>query len=262
MTIINANDEDQTLDVAEFAGDTFTLHPVQQTSVDSVVQTASHDASGFFVPARTTAVFTRAEQFSCSPFGVDVFVRGLNQDWSDSPATELSYEGGVTYTGRYTIAALDPADLSFKVASSDWSAVNCGADADPTVDLDVPYALNCADGSGDLALNVADTGDVQITVDATDPANPVLTAFKAPPFMRWISLCAALMATGRSAPVTSWTSSVTTATRGSWPWQIPQRRARWTFKVASSDWSTVDCGSNGSNVDLGRGLCAELRRRR
>ena len=62
MTVINANDEDQTLDVAEFAGDTFTLHPVLQTSVDTVVQTASHDASGFFVPARTTAVFVRAEQ--------------------------------------------------------------------------------------------------------------------------------------------------------------------------------------------------------
>jgi len=250
MTVINANDEDQTLDVADFAGDTFTLHPVQQTSVDSVVQTASHDASGFFVPARTTAVFTRAEQFSCSPFGVDVFVRGLNQDWTDSPANQLSYEGGVTYTGRYTIAALDPADLSFKVASSDWSTVNCGADADPTVNLDVPYALNCADGSGDLALNVAATGDVQITVDATDPANPVLTAFKAPPFT------ADIFVRGFNG---DWSDSAgneldfigNDSYQNELTLADPAAPGALDFKVASSDWATVDCGSNGANADVG-----------
>ncbi len=250
MTIINANDEAQTLDIAEFAGDTFDLHTVQQSSVDTVVQTASHDANGFFVPARTTAVFTRAEQFSCSPFGVDVFVRGLNQDWADSPANQLNYEGGTSYTGRYTIAALTAADLSFKVASSDWATVNCGAGADPSVNLDVPYALNCADGSGDLALNVAQTGDVQISIDASDPDNPVLTATKAPPytvdiFVRGFNGDWADSAANELAFVGNDSYQTELALTD------PNAAGALSFKVASSDWATVDCGSNGNNVDLG-----------
>ncbi|MCA9981674.1 MAG: DUF3372 domain-containing protein, partial [Anaerolineales bacterium] len=35
----------------------FVLHPVQQASVDAVVQTASYAEGAFTVPARTTAVF-------------------------------------------------------------------------------------------------------------------------------------------------------------------------------------------------------------
>ena len=66
-------------------------------------------------------MFVRDEQFSCTPFGVDVFVRGLNGDWSDGPQNLLDYQGGTTYQASYELTAVNQ---SFKVASSDWSTVN------------------------------------------------------------------------------------------------------------------------------------------
>jgi len=59
VALFNASDEPVTLPLAAAAGREFELHPVQQSSADSVVASASFDeASGAFtVPARTTAVF-------------------------------------------------------------------------------------------------------------------------------------------------------------------------------------------------------------
>ncbi len=59
VVLVNANDEAQSFTVSGAAGEAYTLHPVQQTSVDEVVTTSSYDEAGgtFSVPARTTAVF-------------------------------------------------------------------------------------------------------------------------------------------------------------------------------------------------------------
>lgn len=58
MALINANDEAQTFTVAGASG--YTLHPVQQNSVDAVVKTATFADGTFSVPARTSAVFVTA----------------------------------------------------------------------------------------------------------------------------------------------------------------------------------------------------------
>ncbi|MDX2076838.1 MAG: alpha-1,6-glucosidase domain-containing protein, partial [bacterium] len=59
IVIINADDQPFTYVDETIAGAGFVLHPVQQASFDSIVQTASYDSaiSAFTVPARTTAVF-------------------------------------------------------------------------------------------------------------------------------------------------------------------------------------------------------------
>ncbi len=58
-TVFNASDDDILFPVAELVGADLVLHPVQASSADSIVRTASFDAvtGGFAVPARTTAVF-------------------------------------------------------------------------------------------------------------------------------------------------------------------------------------------------------------
>ena len=57
--LVNANDEAQTITLAELAGMELGLHPVQLSSVDPVVKSSTYDAStgAFTVPGRTTAVF-------------------------------------------------------------------------------------------------------------------------------------------------------------------------------------------------------------
>ena len=63
VVLFNATPETQSFTMADLAGLPLTLHPVQQSSADAVVQTASFNAANaaFTVPARTTAVFVLAE---------------------------------------------------------------------------------------------------------------------------------------------------------------------------------------------------------
>ena len=103
MVVINASDDPRTLNL--FGDQTWTLHPVQAASADAVVRTATHGANGFFVPARTTAVFRRASQTSCAPFSRDIFVRGVGADWAASPANQLQFLGGTIYQVTKTLAA-------------------------------------------------------------------------------------------------------------------------------------------------------------
>jgi pullulanase/glycogen debranching enzyme len=59
VVLLNATGQPQTFSRADLAGTGLSLHPIQETSYDPVVRTASFDrATGtFVVPARTTAVF-------------------------------------------------------------------------------------------------------------------------------------------------------------------------------------------------------------
>jgi pullulanase len=241
MSLVNANDEDQWLDFGgEFAGQQFVLHPVQQSSSDPVVQTSVFDGEtgAFYIPARTAAVFVREEQFSCSPFGVDVFVRGLNGDWSDAPSNLLPYQGGTLYQGVFQLNKLTQ---DFKVASSDWAAVNCGA-GEPEVVSDQPYALFCDANSGNIRFNAPATGSYLFTVEAADPASPVLTISKPPPYE------VDIFVRGFNG---DWSDSPGNrmAFVGSDQYRVvlelsdPGDTGNRTFKIASSDWATVNCGT-------------------
>ncbi|MEJ2749379.1 MAG: DUF3372 domain-containing protein, partial [Anaerolineae bacterium] len=71
VVLFNVSTEEQTFTISEFAGDAFSLHPVQLESHDSVVRQARFDveSGAFVVPARTTAVF-----YTPQSVGVEVSV--------------------------------------------------------------------------------------------------------------------------------------------------------------------------------------------
>jgi pullulanase len=164
-----------------FKDEVFALHPVLRTSVDTVVRTATHDATdGFTVPARTTAVFVKPAQASCAPFPVAVFVRGIGGDWSANPARELNFIGGSAYAVNI---AVPTGNQSFKIADADWTAAtNCGgATVGETVALATPKPIVCNADSRDLGFLPPRAGNYVFALDATNVANPLLTVSSAPP---------------------------------------------------------------------------------
>jgi pullulanase len=182
MVIHNASDDPRTLNL--FGSEAWTLHPVLAASADPVVRTARHDASGFFVPPRTSAVFRRTAQTSCAPFPRDLFVRGGFNDWGNPTPTEayrLQFLGGTAYS---VSAPITPAgNYEFKVADAGWTAsTNCGAGAaGDTVRLGIPLEIECRDGSGNLKIAATQAGPYTFALNAADTAKPVLTVTKTPP---------------------------------------------------------------------------------
>jgi pullulanase/glycogen debranching enzyme len=63
VVLFNANDEPQTFTDPAFTGLNLQLHPIQTSSADPIVKTATFNSSAgtFTIPARTTAVFVEAE---------------------------------------------------------------------------------------------------------------------------------------------------------------------------------------------------------
>ena len=84
--------------------------------------------------------------------------------------------GGGLYEAVLPLTGLEAGDRSFKVASSDWSTVNCGA-GDPTVMPGIPYALFCDSSSGDASLDTDQTGTYRFEVDASQPLLVLVVVF-------------------------------------------------------------------------------------
>jgi pullulanase len=249
MVVINASDDPRTLNL--FGDQTWTLHPVQAASADAVVRTATHDANGFFVPARTTAVFRRASQTSCAPFPRDVFVRGIGADWAASPANQLQFLGGTIYEVRKTLAAGQDPD-GFKIADADWtSGTDCGAEK-PVV-FGEPLTLACqSPGNSNINMFVDLAGDYVFRLDASSTTNPALTVRKAPAFPRaiyvrginedWGATATTLM---QQDPASNVYRVVLNAPAG------PDNVG---FKIADADWTSgTDCGSDTA-VTIGQPL--------
>jgi pullulanase-type alpha-1,6-glucosidase len=245
MVIINGSDDDRTIEL--FKTETWTLHPVQQASTDATVQTANHNATrGFFVPARTAAVFRRAAQVSCAPFPRDMFVRGSFTDWAASQAYRLNFTGGTAYA----LTAQVPAGAQlFKVADADWTdGTNCGVDAD--LALTVPVTLACSGNTPNIRFNAPSTANYLFSLDAANVAAPMLSVSLAPAYSR------DLFVRGLTG---DWTAN-------------PARRLTWDglgryqvvidnlpsgaddFKIADADWTDgTNCGTD-IDVTLGTPL--------
>jgi pullulanase-type alpha-1,6-glucosidase len=231
-----------------FLNEAFTLHPVQQNSVDPVVKTASHDATdGFTVPARTTAVFVKLAQSSCAPYPVGLFVRGIGGDWSANPARELSFLGGSAYAVSIPVPA---ANQSFKIADADWTAAtNCGgATVGETVALATPKAIVCNNDSRDLGFVPPRAGNYVFGLDATNLASPVLTITAAPPIPAQLFVRGSFTDWGTSAPLNwdgigKYRSEIVIA-------DLPAGASQ--FKVADASWNVANCGATaGQTLTLG-----------
>jgi len=249
MVVINASDDPRTLNL--FGDQAWTLHPVHAASADAVVRTAAHSANGFFVPARTTAVFRRASQTSCAPFPRDIFVRGVGTDWAASPANQFQFLGGTIYEVTKTLAAGQDPD-GFKIADADWtSGTDCGAEK-PVV-FGEPLTLACqSPGNGNINMFVDLAGNYVFRLDAASTTNPALTVRKAPAFPRaiyvrginedWSATATTLM---QQDPASNVYRVVLNAPAG------PDNEG---FKIADAGWTSgTDCGSS-TPVTIGQPL--------
>jgi pullulanase len=260
MVVINASDDPRTLNL--FGGETWTLHPVQAASADPVVRTAMHDANGFYVPARTTAVFRRAAQTSCAPYPRDLFVRGGFNDWGNGPTPvepyKLLFLGGTDYSVSAPIGTAG--NYEFKIADAGWTGdTNCGSPAGTLgVRLGIPVTLACRSDSGNLAMSAPVAGDYTFDLDATSTANPVLTVSKSPPTPITLYVRGGFNDWGNgpapTAPLAWDGVSTYRATVGGLPAQ-----SSYAFKIADNDWGgttggATNCGAvtEGTPVTIGQ----------
>jgi pullulanase len=247
VTIVNATTTSQTVDL--FGSGNWTLHPVQQASADPIVQGASHDANGFSVPARTTAVFVAEEQRpSCAPFPADIFVRGTFNDWANPPDPnyQLEFLGGTEYSA--TVPATAGSQV-FKIADASWTAeTNCGgAQPGQVIELAEPVLLTCGDGTENLGIDIPADGDYTFALDATDTVNPTLTVFEAAPFDVDLFIRGDLNGWADPPPPSA---QMSYDARGTYRVVIDGLAAQaYNFKVADAGWG----GSNGGASNCGAG---------
>lgn len=188
VVIVNGSSQEQSHTVATAAG--FELHATQQNSADSITQMANViadvDAGIFTVPALTTAVFVKPQgdmqgtglaadvtsnQPDVAPYGdTIVYLRGSMNNWGNDGLTEADsfvYQGNNTYRLDVTLSA---GQQTFKIASSDWSAVNLGY-YEMTYGAD---SVTVSDDGGNLTFNVTADSLYTFTLDAST-TTPVLS---------------------------------------------------------------------------------------
>jgi len=232
-----------------FLDDAYELHPIQQASMDPVVQMASYSAqTGFTVPALTTAVFRKDQTGElCDIFGATTsYVRGGFNDWGiANPLIEVG-ETGVLQTTA-SVDTTNGSSFEYKIASEDWATINCGGpEGDPT---DVPLDdgedpqestfLTCGANPGNLRSDFPATGNYKFSLDTSDQANPELTVlpqlgdgfgttttFVRGGFNDW----------GTGNPMIQVGDSQVVETT------IEVDAAGYEFKIAAEDWATINCG--------------------
>ncbi|WP_371373114.1 alpha-1,6-glucosidase domain-containing protein [Thalassotalea aquiviva] len=256
VVVVNTSNMDHSHTVAT-ASD-FTLHSVQQASVDGVVASASYtegDGEGtFHVPALSTAVFVKAQgeqqgeglsAFATAgapdvvPYGdTRVLIRGDMNGWGETDA--MTYQGDGVYS---VVLNLAPGNYYFKVASADWATVNLGApSADPVI---INSNLVLVPGSNDnLMIEITEETRYTFSIDASISDAPVLTvSYEEPFYGTTVLLRGDMNGWGESNPFTyigdgkySLTTTIEAGTKF--------------FKVASADWSTVNMGAPSDDTEV------------
>ena len=250
VVMVNGSAQEQTQTIATASG--FSLHAKQQVSIDNEVQNASFtqgDGEGTFtVPAYTTAVFVKVqgemqgEGLTANatagapdvvPFGsTDVFVRGDMNGWGE--VDKLTYVGN----GEYRIAiTLTANSYNFKLASADWNTVDFGAISSDVAVVDENVAELLAAKGANMTFTASRDATYVFSLNAADKQNPVLSVYNQEPFadtpvylrgdMNGWSTDNEMVYLGGS--IYRAEVMVTAGTKG--------------FKMASSDWDSVDYGS-------------------
>ncbi|MDR7090664.1 alpha-1,6-glucosidase domain-containing protein [Cellvibrio fibrivorans] len=260
VVVVNGSNQTQVAMVPTATG--FSLHSTQKASADATVKAASFaEATGnatggsFSVPAYTTAVFVKAQAgaqgagLSASaslgaavpvPYGdTAVYVRGgvSAAGWDATAANRMAYEGGGVYSVLLNVPA---GNHEFKIAEANWSSPNLGSNAT----LVPGGSITLTQGSNDnIHLNVATAGIYRFELDASSSTTaPTLkvtnpdTFGAVPVYLRGTVTASGWDANAGNQLVYQGNSlyAVTSA-------MVP---GDYMFKVASSDWSTFNMGSN------------------
>jgi len=254
VVVINGTGVAQSPKVKTAAG--FTLHQIQQSSADAVVRTASFAVDGengvFTVPAYTTAVFVKAQSGAQGdglsarvtldqsageppPYAKNVYVRGnLYDGWNAGSGNEMTYHGKGIYS---LVLELEAESYDFKVAAADWSVPNLGLGSQALV---VGGSAVLATGGSDITISISIAGKYRFELDASGSTTaPTLKVFRDP----FSGAEAHVRGT-----VSSWDADINNLLayegNGIYALELPIATAgNHEFKVASSDWSTVNLGN-------------------
>ncbi|CAM5181219.1 alpha-1,6-glucosidase domain-containing protein [Alishewanella longhuensis] len=259
VVMINGTNQEQSHTVPTAAG--FDLHPIQQASVDSLVRSASFragdNAGTFTVPAQSIAVFVKPQMGmqgaglaadatlgapDIPPYAAtDVFVRGGFNGWGEADA--FSYDGAGIYTATINI---EEGSYEFKVASGDWATVNMGAAAAGN-QVVVGQPLVIATSNDNLRIDIAKTSSYVFTLDANNAEAPTLTVTEYVPYGPTTVFLRGGMNGWGEADAFSYVGA------NLYSVDISITAGSYEFKVASSDWATVNMGAGpaGNTVTAG-----------
>lgn len=264
VLIINGTDSALTHNIPTAQG--FTLHAIQANSVDANIRTAQFSATAeggdFTVPAYSLAVFVKPQggqqgtglsPFATigtpdtAPFGdTSVYLRGSMNGWGTG--NSYSYTSDGVYQLSITLDA--GTDYEFKIASEDWSTVDFGASGDTTVQLNTTLALMRSGANMHFTPN--ESGSYVFSLDASDSESPTLTVKVEEPY--------AGTRVYLRGSMNGWSENdaFTYIGSGQYEVSVALTAGDYEFKVASSDWSTVNFGANSalavnSTVDLVNG---------
>ena len=258
VVIVNGSNSEQTHTVATAAG--FSLHPSLATSIDSTVASASFNEGdgSFTVPALTTAVFVKVQGETQGaglsayatagapdvvPFGdTVVYVRGVTS-WD--PVDAFTYQGGGIYQAKISLTA---GDYSFKIAGSDWDgSVNLGA-PDTGGEMTEGEAIITKSYGDNLSITLGLDGTYIFELDASDTITPTLTVKNEDPFLgTTIYLRGGMNSWGE-------TDGMTHIGGGIYQGTFNISADTHSFKLASSDWSTVNLGAPEADIAMVEGV--------
>ncbi|MDH3532771.1 MAG: DUF3372 domain-containing protein, partial [Gammaproteobacteria bacterium] len=190
------------------------------------------------------------DDLNTEPYGATtVLLRGDMNGWSESDA--MSFTGSGIYR---IVVELDVGTYGFKVASADWSAVNLGAPSGAETAVTIDVAKTLLPGSNDnLSLEITAAGLYKFELDASDTNAPTLTVSDGRPFgAANVLLRGDMNGWDESTPMTLTGISdyivVVDLTAGTYG-----------FKVATSDWATVNLGAaTADDITVGLGAAVNL----
>ncbi|TKB46386.1 alpha-1,6-glucosidase domain-containing protein [Thalassotalea mangrovi] len=256
VVVVNTSNMEHSHSVATASG--FTLHSVQQNSVDGVVSGASFTSGEgegtFTVPALSTAVFVKLQgemqgeglsAFATAgapdvvPYGdTTVLVRGDMNGWGETDA--MTYQGNGVYSVDIDLAA---GEYNFKVASGDWSTVNLGAPNGDSVMLNTDLVL--VPGSNDnLKITITEETRYTFSIDATNTSAPILSVTYEEPFYgTTVFLRGDMNGWGETTPFTY-------IGDGKYALTTTIEAGDKYFKVASADWATVNMGAPFDDTEV------------
>eukprot|EP01093_Parvamoeba_rugata_P019348 TRINITY_DN865_c0_g1_i1.p1 TRINITY_DN865_c0_g1~~TRINITY_DN865_c0_g1_i1.p1 ORF type:complete len:765 (+),score=222.14 TRINITY_DN865_c0_g1_i1:1762-4056(+) len=264
VVVINATQQALSHTVLTATG--FELHPTLKNSVDSsmteVSFTASETDGTFTVPAYTMAVFVKPQGESQGaglsadatvgapdivPYGsTEVYLRGDLNEWGLSD--QFEYVGSGEYQIMKALTAGE--SFGFKVASESWELVNFGANSEQEAVVQLGVEKQLSFNGANISFT-ADTADNYLfSFNASDKENPTLTVVKIGPFGN-VSLylrgslneADSLWGTGDQFTYTG--DGLYTFSK-----QLSAQSDAYEFKVATSDWSTVNLGAGGDSSEV------------
>lgn len=253
LVVVNATGSYQTLNLNE---GNFVLHPALVDSADPQLNSGSLLSYAIEIPPLSTVVYVmpqdgeqgrglpvRAKFLSHEPtFGdTAVFVRGTMNGWSESDP--FAFRGDGIYEATLS---LSEGFHEFKIASSDWSTIDFGGVG---FTENWPYSLGSGISNASFTANSA--GEYRFRLDASDPSAPILTITSlrdVEPFGdTTVYLRGDMNSWGLAHPL-SYVGD------GNYSVELDLSAGSYNFKIASSDWSSVNFGSSLSPEVGGLGI--------